>query len=227
MNAGWMWQIPLQERVGAGYVFSSKHISADQAIDEVQKRLGFEIEPMRTLTFEPGCFEKVWIGNVVALGLSSGFVEPLEATSIGQMLEQLRNVIRILRDSQGVVAQPVIDDFNSANLRIWEGIRDFLRMHYDSPRRDTPFWQDVAKTPLPPSYADLKSCWQVRPPSLIDVDGYVKHNWQGIFHINNWTYVGVAMGVMSRGAAHQQLQRFPMGVREKIEDFLQRVRPRM
>lgn len=89
MNAGWVWQIPLQHRIGAGYVFDSNFIKPEEAIDEIEFWLGEKIEPIRLIEFEAGFYQKVWQGNVMAIGLASGFVEPLEATSIGQMLQQL------------------------------------------------------------------------------------------------------------------------------------------
>ena len=120
MNAGWMWQIPLVNRIGAGYVFSSQHINEEQAIDEIQQYLGFKIEPHKTLKFEPGHFEQVWQKNVMALGLASGFVEPLEATSIGQMLEQLRMFTNVLVNSGLVVSDLSIQQFNQANAASWQ-----------------------------------------------------------------------------------------------------------
>lgn len=108
-----------------------------QAIVEIEKVVGHPIAPQKTISFEPGHFKEVWQGNVMTLGLASGFVEPLEATSIGQMLEQLRQFRLVLADTNGVVSQKNIDNFNQANCAFWDGIRDFLRMHYDCPRRDT------------------------------------------------------------------------------------------
>lgn len=198
MNAGWMWQIPLKERVGAGYVFSSAHLTEDQAIEEMEKYLGFPVkEPQRTLKYDGGCFEEVWIGNVIALGLSSGFVEPLEATSVGQMLEELRNLERVLMSTRGVVSDNTIKEFNEANLRSWQGIRDFLRMHYDCTRLDTPLWRDVAATPLPDTYKAMKECWQFRSPRLLDVENYAINGWGGIFHVVNWMFVGGGLNNIS------------------------------
>ena len=198
MNSGWLWQIALQERVGAGYVFSSAHITEDQAMQELEKYLGHPVrEPQKTLRYDGGCFENVWIGNVIALGLSSGFVEPLEATSVGQMLEELRNLERVLMQSRGVVSDKAIREFNESNLKSWLGIRDFLRMHYDCARSDTPLWRDVAKTPLPDSYREIKECWQYRSPRLLDVESYAGTGWAGIFHVVNWMFVGGGLGNIS------------------------------
>ncbi|MDW9652893.1 tryptophan 7-halogenase [Sinorhizobium meliloti] len=221
MNAGWMWQIPLLERVSAGYVFSSRHIGEAEAIAEVEAHHGHTTTPMRTLRFEAGHYETVWIKNVIALGPAAGFVEPLEAVSLGQMLEQLRNLERILVDGGGVISGQAIDEFNRANARCWAGIRDFLRMHYDCPRKDTPFWQDVAKAPLPQSYAELKQCFQRRTPRLSDIETYVGNGWQGIFHMVNWMFVAAPLGVVSAAAARAELRRLPPETRPDIEAYLQ------
>jgi tryptophan halogenase len=224
MNAGWMWQIPLQERVGAGYVFSSAHLSEDQALAELEKYLGFPVEPQKTLRYDGGCFENVWIGNVIALGLSSGFVEPLEATSVGQMLEELRNLERVLRQSRGIVSDKAIREFNEANLKSWQGIRDFLRMHYDCARSDTQLWRDVAATPLPDSYREIKECWQYRSPRLLDVESYAANGWNGIFHIINWMFVGGGLGNISAEGSGYDLMSLPPEKRKLALDFAEQMK---
>lgn len=225
MNAGWMWQIPLQERVGAGYVFSSAHISEDEAMQEMEKYLGFPVlEPQKTLRYDGGCFEQVWIGNVIALGLSSGFVEPLEATSVGQMLEELRNLERVLVQSRGVVSEKAIREFNEANLNSWRGIRDFLRMHYDCTRMDTQLWRDVAATPFPDSYREMKECWQYRSPRLLDVEDYVGTGWAGIFHVVNWMFVGGGLGNISPEGSGYDLMSLPPEKRQKALAFAEQLK---
>lgn len=224
MEAGWMWQIPLRERVGAGYVFSSAHMDPERAVREIEAKVGHAIEPMRTLRFEPGHFEQVWMGNVLAIGLASGFVEPLEATSIGQMLEQLKNFERVLVQSQGVVLDSVIDGFNAANTQSWSEIRDFLRMHYDCPRRDNPFWRDVADSNMPVSYQDLKASFAVRTPRLIDIQGNSLHGWGAIFHVMNWMFVAHPLGLLSREAAQADVLALPEDKRQRVDAYMDKVR---
>lgn len=224
MPTGWMWQMPSAERVGAGYAFSSAHAEEAQVVDEIHRRIGAGAELMRTLKFEPGHFEQVWAGNVMALGLASGFAEPLEATSIGQMLEQLRNFERIVTVGDGVVPGRVIEGFNEANVRCWSGIRDFLRMHYDGPRRDTAFWRDMADLPLPPGYAELKQRFQRRTPRPIDLQNYAIHGWQGIFHALNWLFVAAPLGVVPREAAGAELRGLPSVSRARVAAYITRMR---
>lgn len=220
MKAGWMWQIPLRDRIGAGYVFSSEFTTEEQAIAEIEEYFGYKIHPQKTIHFEPGHFRQVWQKNVMAVGLASGFVEPLEATSIGQMLEQIRMFQQTIAETGGVVSDLSIERFNQANAESWRGIRDFLRMHYDCPRQDTPFWQKVAKTPYPESYAALKEVFIERIPRLADIQGYAMHGWNGIFHIVNWMFVAQGLGLISADACRAELQNLPEEHIVKINEYL-------
>jgi len=220
MKAGWMWQIPLLERIGAGYVFSSEFTTEQQAIDEIQQYFGRDIQVQKMLTFEPGHFEKVWQKNMLALGLSSGFVEPLEATSIGQMLEQLRMFEEVITQSGGVISDLSIQQFNKANEASWQGIRDFLRMHYDCPRRDTDFWKKVAKTPYPESYLALKEVFMQRSPRMQDVKGYALHQWKGIFHVVNWIFVAQALNLISPQKCLEELKTLSTSDLEFVVNYM-------
>lgn len=205
LSSGWVWQIPLQERIGAGYVFNRDYINESQAISEVETWLGHEIEPIRTIKFEAGVYEKVWLGNVMSLGLASGFVEPLEATSIGQMLEQLHYFRKIVVESDAVITQNLIDRFNSENLQAWSGIRDFIRMHYDTKRNDSPFWRELSRAAsMSDHYQDLKSCWQYRTPRMFDLIPY--HLGGRLqFGVYSWLAVAQAMGLVEGKASVVEL----------------------
>ncbi|MEQ1325013.1 tryptophan halogenase family protein [Acinetobacter soli] len=205
MQSGWMWQIPLRDRIGAGYVFSSEFTNEESAIHEIENYLGFEIEPHKTLNFEPGYFEKIWQKNIVSIGLSSGFVEPLEATSIGLMLEQLRMLEKIIIDSGYIISELSIEKYNQGNASSWDGIRDFLRMHYDCSRNDTLFWEKVAKTPYPETYKILKDILKKRNLRLEDIKIYSQHGWNGIFHVINWMFVAQGLGIVSAESSNYDL----------------------
>ncbi|PLZ04338.1 tryptophan halogenase [Burkholderia sp. WAC0059] len=222
MNAGWMWQIPEHERVGCGYVFSSAHIGEDEALAEIEARLGQKVEPERTISFSAGHFEDVWVGNVMAVGLASGFIEPLEATSIGQMLGQVCAFGDTVAASGYVVPRTTIRTFNHRNRLDWEGIRDFLRLHYDVRRRDTAFWRDVTSQALPESYAALKEAWQHRLPRTVDLNayraGHVMH-----FDFTSWMAVGQGVGVIPEQAAAADLAGLPRGVVLEAHEFMKGV----
>ena len=158
-GAGWMWKIPTQNRYGCGYVFSDAHITPDDAKAEIERVLGHTIEVRNDIRIDAGRLDRQWIGNCVALGLSSSFLEPLEATSIHGTIVQLMLLSSVL---------PNPDDraraaFNATAARQVDDFRDFIRLHYVSERRDTPFWQDVAAY-LPKDIAERLADWQTKIP---------------------------------------------------------------
>ncbi len=220
MKAGWMWQVPLNRKVSAGYVFSSRHTDDTAAVGEVERRLGRCVEPMHQLTFEQGCFETAWINNLVALGAASGFVEPLQAALTALTLEQLRNIERVLSSGGGIVPAQAVETHNTANAQCWTGVRDFLRLHYDCPRKDTPFWRDVAAAELPDSYVNLRECFQRRTPRLIDIQPYVGSGWQALFHQVDWMSVAAPLGVIPAAAARAELRRLPAESRDEVQVYL-------
>ena len=151
LNNGWAWNIPLWSRIGAGYVYSDKYISDDEALEEFKDyiRTRYDNIPIEDLEFKPitmknGIHEKTWEKNVVAIGLSSGFVEPLESTGLMTTYEWLLSLIYTLR--KGFVNQWDRDAFNYALKNIFYGHANFVGMHYAlSSRDDTPYWQDVTE----------------------------------------------------------------------------------
>ena len=151
LNNGWAWNIPLWSRIGAGYAYSDKYISDDEALEEFKNyiRTNYEKIPIDSLDFKPitmrnGIHEKTWEKNVVAIGLSSGFIEPLESTGLMTTYEWLLSLIYTLR--KGFVNQWDRDSFNYALKNIYYGHANFVGMHYAlSPRNDTPYWQDVTE----------------------------------------------------------------------------------
>lgn len=225
LNAGWVWQIPLQQRVGAGYVFDQNFITPEQAVDEVEQWLGYEIDPIRTISFEAGCYEEVWKGNVLAIGLASGFVEPLEATSIGQMLYQLGLFCAVVQECHGIVPQHSIDRFNQDNLQGWHGIRDFIRMHYDTPRSDTEFWKFMKHSAMSPTYRELKECWKYRTPRELDLSYY---EMGGVlqFGVYSWLAIGQALGVIKAEASVAELYALAPEKKQKVAQYLSTIKQR-
>ena len=151
LNNGWAWNIPLWSRIGAGYAYSNKYISDDEALEEFKEHIRTKYDgiPVEDLEFKPitmrnGIHEKTWEKNVVAIGLSSGFIEPLESTGLMTTYEWLLSLIYTLR--KGFVNQWDRDSFNYALKNIYYGHANFVAMHYAlSSRDDTPYWQDVTE----------------------------------------------------------------------------------
>ena len=143
LRAGWLWKIPLRERFGAGYVFADDFISEDDARRELEAiNPEWSRQPSHTIRFEAGALRNTWIGNCVAVGLSSGFIEPLESTSIQIALTQILAVVDVLRNPFSYNPR-VLDAYNRAIEAETEDIRDFIILHYATPRGDTPFWEHI------------------------------------------------------------------------------------
>jgi tryptophan halogenase len=143
MKYGWMWKIPLQNRYGCGYVFDSSLTSEEEAIKEIENYLGFKpIYPRETkgaFKFKAGYYKTPWVKNCVAIGLSSGFIEPLEATSIYSSLSILKKFVNDLSHIESP-SQPLIDRFNTEAEELTNGIFNFVYFHYLGKRNDSKFW---------------------------------------------------------------------------------------
>jgi tryptophan halogenase len=144
MDYGWMWKIPLQHRFGAGYIFDSRHIAPDKAKEEVDVLLGTEVNVIKTIKFDAGHYKRVWIKNCLAVGLSAGFLEPLEATSIFQVIQELRMFLTIPTNFTTTNNQ-IIDRFNAKYEKMSQNVVDFLYLHYLTDKTNTTFWKDFDK----------------------------------------------------------------------------------
>lgn len=147
MKYGWVWQIPVQGRYGMGYVFDSDYISADEALAEVQQVYGASVTSPTEFKFSPGCYTKTCVKNVAAVGLSQGFVEPLEATSLWVTYTTIKDVL-----DSGVLEAPAthaVDQVNANFKQRTDEIAEFLYMHYLTNRQDSPFWKEFAQKNKP------------------------------------------------------------------------------
>jgi tryptophan 7-halogenase len=181
MDYGWMWKIPLQERYGCGYVFDETLISEEDAKKEVEGYLNREIEPLKTLRFSPGYYKDPWRYNVISLGLSAGFVEPLEATSIWMTIMYAKEVLTSVhhlyeRD------QRIVDSFNKNAEFLNEEIAAFINFHYLGGREDTDFWKKFSKETCMPALKKYLDVLEYRDLKAKDLD-------QRLWEIDSWYYL--------------------------------------
>ncbi|WP_435214162.1 tryptophan halogenase family protein [Luminiphilus sp. nBUS_16] len=186
-EAGWQWRIPLQHRTGNGLVYCSKFWSQDEAEAKLRGNLEGEMvtEP-RPIKFQTGTRRRHWVKNCVAVGLSSGFMEPLESTSI-HLIQ--RSIVRFMQmfPSDGV-RQPDIDEFNSQMKFEIENIRDFIILHYHvTNRTDTPFWRHCRTMEIPESLQHRID--------LFKETGRVFKVPTELFGENSWTQVMLGQGL--------------------------------
>src|SRR3954453_8106664 len=180
-GAGWRWRIPLQHRVGNGLVYSSAHMSDDEARSLLDGSIVSEtlIEP-RLIRFKAGCRPKVWVKNCIAIGLSTGFVEPLESTSIHLIMIAVTRLLQVF-PHRGV-STAVAERFNAQAAREIEGIRDFIVMHYHlNERDDSDFWRDCRELTLPDSLAERIALFRDAAHAFQD-----SHD---LFRIDSWVQV--------------------------------------
>jgi len=146
--SGWQWRIPLQHRTGNGHVYSSAHMSDDEAEAILMSTLdGAAIASPNRLRFKAGRRSCAWESNVVAIGLSSGFLEPLESTSIHLIQHGIQKLLSLF-PGRGI-GRAERDEYNRHMVNSYDPIRDFLILHYTATRRTGPFWDHVRTMELP------------------------------------------------------------------------------
>jgi tryptophan halogenase len=192
-RAGWTWRIPLQHRTGNGYVFSSQFINDVDAENALLAALeGTAHGEPRLLRFSPGRRERAWCGNCVAIGLASGFLEPLESTSIYLIQAAVTDLVNLMPRPGSGIDPRLVAEFNRLNEMQYERIRDFLVLHYIANRRiGEPLWDYVRSMPLPESLDHKLRLFRSRA---------VLPNYQyGLFARDSWLAVLVGQGILPEG----------------------------
>jgi tryptophan halogenase len=189
LEAGWAWRIPLQNRTGHGHVFSSRYISEERAREQLLAQLdGPPLADPRLLRFTTGHRERFWSHNVVGLGLSTGFLEPLESTSIYLVQSGLGRLMELLQRG-APIGDAAVSAYNTGLVRQFERIRDFIILHYClTERRDSAFWRDMAAMALPETLAYKLHAWrQAGTLHQYDEEGFDETSWLAVHAgMNHW-----------------------------------------
>lgn len=168
MDAGWCWRIDHEHFINRGYVYSSRSISDDDARREfLSKNPKITADP-RMVKFRSGRFQRSWVGNVIAMGNSAGFVEPLEATALQVICVQASTLTDSLLDSLCELNPSLRKLYNHYNAKQWDDIRNFLAVHYRfNTRLDTPFWRVCREETALHGAADIVEYYRENGPSVL------------------------------------------------------------
>jgi tryptophan halogenase len=200
---GWMWQIPMMDRKGNGYVFCDKFTTPDKAVEEIETILGKKINPTKVIKFDAGRQEKAWVKNCVAIGLSSAFLEPLEATSIHSSIVQARIFIfEYLKPTLEDTLNPGSMNIHNQRVgKLYDDVKDFLVMHYMGNRNDSEFWKYIQTGETQTEFVkNLLSMAKSKIPSTHDFPGY--------FGSAGWplySYVMAGLGLLDKNVAANEL----------------------
>ncbi|WP_448501566.1 tryptophan halogenase family protein [Sphingomonas sp.] len=214
-DAGWQWRIPLQHRTGNGLVWCSRYLDREAALRRLLGNVeGKVLTEPNHLKFTSGVRRRQWHRNCIAIGLSGGFMEPLESTSIHLIQRAILRLIRML--PLGPVNPSDIAEFNEQQLQDMVQIRDFLVLHYKATeRRDSPFWRQCAAMDVPDTLAQKMT--------LFAETGRVFRKNEELFAENSWVQVMMGQGIVPRAwhpiaarLSDDELARLLGGIRDQV-----------
>ncbi|HVQ12186.1 MAG TPA: tryptophan halogenase family protein [Vicinamibacterales bacterium] len=221
-DAGWRWCIPLQHRVGNGLVFASRFLQDDAAKEELLGAIeGKPITAPRVLKFQTGRRRQVWNKNCLALGLASGFIEPLESTSIHLMMVGVTRLMHLFPFSG--VNPSLVNQYNEGARIEMEKTRDFIVLHYHATERDdSPFWRHCREMAIPDTLAHRIE--------LFKESAYAFQGDGELFRVDSWTQVMLGQRITPRSYHHaarilseQDLTRFLADYRASITQTVARM----
>ncbi len=221
-ESGWQWKIPLQHRVGNGIVYCSRYMSDDAAREQLLTNIdGETITNPRLIKFKPGHRRKMWNKNCVALGLASGFLEPLESTSIHLVMMGVTRLMQLFPFAG--ISPSVIDRYNQLSKTELEGIRDFIILHYcATEREDTPFWRHCKTMEIPETLD--------RRINLFRESAHVYQADSDLFRIDSWVQVMLGQRIKPQNYHHvarmmsvEHLEKFMTGFEQAIRQSVEKL----
>ncbi len=189
LSSGWNWRISTRGRYGNGYVFCDDFINSSQAHDEVQSVYTEQVNIAKDIKFEAGRLDKFWINNCLSIGLSASFVEPLEASSIGNSILQAMGFVQSFE--YWVVNRKASDHYNKEFISSFDNIVDFVQLHYMTKRSDSDFWKTVKNEITKTDFIreNLETFKSAMPTRM-----YFSGNWT-MFSETNWIQVMDGLGL--------------------------------
>lgn len=189
-DSGWQWRIPLQNRTGNGLVFCSKYMSDDEAIKTLLDNIeGKPINTPRVIKYKTGARRKHWNKNCIAVGLASGFIEPLESTGIHLFQKAVVRLMQLFPHSG--INQTDVDEYNQQTKLEADNIRDFIILHYHlTERKDTPFWRHCSTMAIPDSLSHRMK--------LFGDSGRVFKKADDLFGETSWVQVMMGQGLLPK-----------------------------
>lgn len=221
-EAGWQWQIPLQHRVGNGHVYCSRYLNEEDAKNTLLQNIQGDLrtEP-RVIKFRTGRRRKIWSKNCVALGLASGFIEPLESTSIHLVMMGVTRLMQMF--PYAGISEAVVAEYNHLANEELEKIRDFIILHYKATSRtDTPFWRYCKNMEVPDS---------LRQRLDIFIDEAQAYQAGGeLFRVDSWVQVMMGQGIIpksyhpfARSMPEADLRAFLIQLKNKINQTVEKL----
>lgn len=214
-DAGWQWRIPLQHRAGNGIVYCSRYLGRDAALDRLMSTIeGQRLTEPNFIRFTTGARRKQWHRNCIAVGLSGGFMEPLESTSIHLIQRAILRLIRMM--PMGTISERDVAEFNDQQMTDMLQVRDFLILHYKATERDdSPFWRQCAQMEIPDSLT--------QKIELFRETGRVFRRNEELFAENSWVQVMMGQGIMPKAyhpvatkLSDEELDQLLAGLRDSV-----------
>jgi tryptophan halogenase len=219
-TGGWQWRIPLQHRIGNGHVYCDRYISDQDAVDQLMTTLeGKPLADPKQLFFKTGKRRRLWNKNCVAIGLSGGFLEPLESTSIDLIQSGITNLLALFPEKTCDASD--VDEYNRLMDLEFDRIRDFLMLHYVANQRDEgELWRDMRNMEWPDSLQQKIENFQRR--------GLVPQYAEGLFQPPSWLSVFIGQNIIpeaydprvdliSTGELHESLTRIHGDIARLVE----------